>query len=233
MRGFFSHGEFGAGVLAIMPAAIAVTPFGLLLGANAAGKGLSLAEVLLMSALVFAGSSQFVAVDLWTDPAPWLALGVTALLVNLRHVLMSASLAGKLGRFGRGGRLLAVFFLADEVWAVAERRALQGPLPPGFYGGAAATLYLSWLFSTGLGVEIGALMADPRAWGFDFAFTALFIGLVAGFWRGWSSVPVVTASAGVAVAVHAILPGAWYVMAGALAGVAAAALGAGRKAARR
>lgn len=216
--------EFAAGVVAILPLAVAVMPFGLILGANAAAKGLSLAEVLAMSAFVFAGSAQFLAIDLWRDPAPWAALGLTTLLINLRHVLMGASFSQKLGRFGRAGRLVAVFFMADEIWAVAERRALERPLTPAFYAGLALPLYVNWLALTVAGAALGKLVADPRALGFDFAFTAVFIGLVAGFWKGRPTLKITVASAVAAVVVHRLLPGAWYVIAGAGAGIATAAL---------
>jgi 4-azaleucine resistance transporter AzlC len=216
--------ELRDGVFALLPVAVAVIPFGLILGANAAAKGLSVAEVLLMGALVFAGSAQFLAIDLWTHPAPWAALGVATVLINLRHVLMGASLSAKLGRFGRAGRYVAVFFMADEIWAIAERRALAQPLTPGFYFGGAMVLYLNWLVTIGLGAALGALMGDPARYGFDFAFTAIFIGLVAGFWQGRSSLAVVGASAATAVIVQRYVPGAWYVLAGALAGMIAAAV---------
>ena len=69
--------------------------------------------------------------------------------------------------------------LADEVWALAERRAGEQGLHRAFYAGLAAVMYLNWLLWTGLGTGLGAVIANPAAWGFDFAFTALFIGLVA------------------------------------------------------
>jgi 4-azaleucine resistance transporter AzlC len=215
--------EFRDGIAMLLPAAVAVVPFGLILGANAAAKELSVLDVVLMSALVFAGSAQFVAIDLWTHPAPWAALGFAVLLINLRHVLMGASLASKLGCFGRVGRCIAVFFMADEIWAMAERRALDRPLTPAFYAGAASLLYLNWCLTTGIGAALGALVAEPKAYGFDFAFTAIFIGLVAGFWRGRSSLAPVAASGAAAILVHRFVPGAWFVLAGALAGIAAAA----------
>ncbi|ODN71442.1 AzlC family ABC transporter permease [Methylobrevis pamukkalensis] len=220
-------GDFRAGVIAILPLVVAVIPFALILGANGVARGLSVSEVVLMSALVFAGSSQFLAIDLWTHPAPALSLGATALLINLRHVLMGASLSGKLDRFSSGGRLLAVFFMADEIWALAERRALDRPLTPAFYAGLAVPLYLNWVLLTGLGAALGGLVDDPAAFGFDFAFTAVFIGLVAGFWKGRQSLAVAAASAAGAIAVHALVEGAWFVIAGALAGVTVAALTAG------
>lgn len=177
--------EFRAGAFAILPAAVAVIPFGLLLGALAAKKGLTALEVGLMSALVFAGSSQFVAIEIWTAPAPWALLGLTALTINLRHVMMSASVARHMGSFGHRGRLVALFFLADEIWAMAERRAAeQGRLSPWFYAGLAATLYVNWVVWTVAGTALGTLIANPAAWGFDFAFVAIFIGLIAGFSEG-------------------------------------------------
>jgi predicted branched-subunit amino acid permease len=73
-------------------------------------------------------------------------------------------------------------------------------------------------------------MGDPARYGFDFAFTAIFIGLVAGFWKGRSSLAVVAASAVTAIVVERVVPGAWYVLAGALAGMIAAAAPAPREA---
>ena len=80
--------EIRAGVLAILPAAVAVIPFALLLGARASEQGLSPLEVGLMSALVFAGSAQFIAIDAWSDPVPWVILALTTLLVGVGEELM-------------------------------------------------------------------------------------------------------------------------------------------------
>jgi len=212
-----------AGLTAILPAAIAVVPFGLLLGAAAAEKGLTPLETGLMGAFVFAGSSQFVAVGLWTEPAPWLALGFTTLLINLRHVLMSASIAARFGEFPAWLRPVALFFLADEIWAVAERRAVDVPLTPAFYFAAAVLLYVNWLVWTVAGVLLGPALGDPQAIGFDFAFTAIFIGLIAGFWQGRRTGLVIATSGVTASLVHLAVEGPWYVLAGALAGVAVAA----------
>lgn len=214
--------DFRAGLTVILPAALAVIPFGLILGAAAAQKGLSPLEVGLMGALVFAGGSQFVAVDLWTDPAPWFALGFAAFLVNLRYVLMSASLAGKLKPFPKAGRALIVFFLADETWAIAERRAAATPLTVPFLLGLIPIFYLNWLVWTVLGTMIGDAIEDPAALGFDFAFTAIFIGLVAGFWKGPRTGIVMAVSAVASALTYLAVEGPWYVMAGAVAGIVAA-----------
>ena len=214
--------EFRAGLLLILPAGLAVIPFALLLGAAAAQKGLTPLETGLMSTMVFAGGSQFVAVDLWTHPAPWLALGFAALLVNLRFVLMTASIAGKLKGFSPLGRAFVVFFMADENWAMAERRAAQTPLTVPFLFGLTAIFYLNWVVWTVLGSWIGSAFENPERLGFDFAFTAIFIGLAIGFWKG-PSTGVVMAVSGIASALtYLAVDGPWYVMAGAIAGMATA-----------
>lgn len=216
--------EFRAGLFLIFPAVLAVIPFALILGAAAVQKGLSPLETGLMSTLVFAGGSQFVAVDLWTDPAPWLALGFAALLVNLRYVLMSASIARKLKRFPRAGRALLVFFLADETWALSEKRAAEAPLTLWFFLGLVPVFYLNWVVWTVIGAVVGSAFQNPERLGFDFAFTAIFIGLAAGFWQGRRTGSVAAASAAASALTYLAVEGPWYVMAGAVAGIAVAAL---------
>jgi 4-azaleucine resistance transporter AzlC len=224
--------EFRAGLADILPAAVAVVPFGLLLGARAVEQGLSVAEVAIMSATVFAGSAQFVAIDIWTHPAPWLVLAFSTLLVNIRHVLMGASLAGKLDAFPNALRPFFLLFMVDEVWAVAERRAIGHRLTPAYYVAMAGLLYINWVGWTVTGAWFGKLVADPEAFGFDFAFTAIFITLVTGFWRGASTAFVLAASSAAAVAAKLAFDGPWYIVAGAVAGIVAAAIASGRDASK-
>ena len=179
-----------------------------------------------MSATVFAGSAQFVVIDLWTEPAPWLFVALTTLLVNVRHVLMGASLAGKLGAFsdarsqaGGGAR-----FMVDETWAMAERRAMEAQA---FHAwlimpASPVPLYANWVICTCLGAAFGHSVSDPETYGFDFAFTAIFIGILTGFWRGTPTALVLAASSAAAVGIKLAVSGPWYILAGGLAGVVAA-----------
>lgn len=217
--------EFAAGMRAISPLVVAVAPIGLVFGAVAATKGLSPLEVMLMSGLVFAGGSQFVAMDIWTHPASWASAGLAALLVNLRHVLMSASLGTKMQAFGRRGRFAAMLFLADEIWAMAEFRAGEKTLTPSWFAGLVMPFYLTWVISGVAGSLLGAFLGDPAVIGLDFAFPAVFVVLVMGFWKGRETGAVLAASAGSAVLVHHLVPGVWYIAAGAAAGLATAVAG--------
>ncbi|MXN63536.1 branched-chain amino acid ABC transporter permease [Stappia sp. GBMRC 2046] len=216
-------GQATAGAVTILPIVVAVLPIGLLFGAVAAQKGLSPLEVALMSATVFAGGSQFVAIDIWQDPVSIGVMTFSALLVNIRHILMGASFAPKLKRFSRGQKYVAAFFLVDEIWAVAERRAMDRTITPAWYAGLALPLYAAWLASTTTGSIVGAALGDPSRYGLDFVFPAVFIFLVAGFWKGPKTGAVLAASTIAAVVTHTFVEGAWYIAAGALAGVATAA----------
>ena len=218
------------GLLDIWPAALAAVPIGLLFGALAASKGLSPFEVLLMSGLVAAGGAQFAAVELWATPTPVAAIVFSTLLINARHVLMGASLSPKLHGFSLPQKLLGVVWLVDENWAMAERRARTHRLTPAYWFAVAIPLIAGWLVTTTLGATIGAALGDPRRLGADFAFTALFIALVAAFWKGrvtgWT-----VAAAGVSSALTFKFAGSpWHVPVGAICGLAAAWFVAGQDA---
>ncbi len=216
--------EFRDGVITIAPLELAGMPFGLIFGAAAVTAGLTPGEAIFMSATVFAGSAQFLAVGLWAHPAPWLWLGFAVLLVNLRYVLMAASIARKMERFHPWQRWLAAFVLADENWAMTERRAVSRPLTPAFYAGMGLTTYVSWLVATTVGTIAGSFIPQPELFGLDFAFPAVVICLVLSFAKSWHAAPVVAASAIVALLTHRFVEGTWFVVAGGLAGMIAAIL---------
>lgn len=214
--------EFVAGLKSIAPVIVAAMPIGLVFGAVAAGKGLSPLETVLMSAMVFAGGSQFVAMDIWTHPASWTTLGFAALLVNVRHVLMGASLGRKMDAFRPWQKYLGALVMADENWAMAEARARRAPLTPAFFAGLSVLFYVNWVLCSLAGALLGAFLGDPAVIGLDFAFPAVFIVLVMSFWKGPATGMVLLASALASISVYLTVPGAWYIAAGAAAGLVAA-----------
>jgi len=219
-----SRRDFLAGAAEVAPVVVAYVPIGLLWGTLAAAKGISPLEAVMMSVIVFAGSAQFVAVDMWRDPVPALLLTFTALIINVRHVLMSASLSRHVEAIPRRWHALVAYFLVDESWALAERRVLDTPLTLAYYLGITLPLGLTWWISTGIGAMLGRALGDPAALGLDFAFSAMFIAILMGFWKGPRTLGVLAASGGVAAATHLAFEGPWYIVAGGLAGAAFAAL---------
>jgi 4-azaleucine resistance transporter AzlC len=216
--------DFAAGAFSILPVLAAAFPIALLFGTLSVARGLSVAETALMSMTVFAGALQFVAIDQWGDPVPVGLLAFTALVVNIRHVLMGASLGRSLGGFSPAQKYAGMFLLTDEGWAFAEQRARKGALTPAFYFGAGLALWCVWNIGTLAGALLGTGLGDTAAFGFDFAFAAVFIAILTGFWSDWRTGAVLLASGVVSALVKLSVSGAWYIMAGALAGIIVAAL---------
>jgi 4-azaleucine resistance transporter AzlC len=212
------------GAARTLPLALGVGAYGLVYGVLAGQAGMGAGAVLLMSATVFAGASQFVALDLWGAPLPVAALVLTTLVVNLRHVLMGAALQPWLAGLPPRTAYAAVFFMVDESWALTLAHLGRGRADPAFLVGSGLLLWVAWVGSTVAGRLLGAAVADPAAWGLDFAFTAAFLALAAGLWRGRQDLLPWAVAAAVALLGHALLPGKWYIVLGGLAGSLAGAL---------
>lgn len=175
--------EFWGGVRAQLPILLGTSPFGMIYGVAATQAGLPVGVALGMSAFVFAGSAQFLAVGLFGSGAPGLIIVLTTLVVNLRHMLYSASLAPYVRHLNRAWKYLLAFLLTDEAYAVAithyERSAsipAPGTARHWYTLGAGITLWISWQLSTAAGVLLGAQV--PSAWGLDFTLALTFIALL-------------------------------------------------------
>lgn len=221
--------EAWRGLLASLPVMLGFVPFGLVLGAQAVQKGFSLLEVPLMTGLNFGGGSEFVAIRLWTSPPQLLLIVAMTFLVNSRHLLMGAALAPHIQHLPKRQALPALFFMCDESWAMAladTRRRLAAGLPGAFsrpyYLGISAGLYMTWIACTALGAAIAPLVGNIEAYGFDMAFTAVFLVLLKGLWPGVRAARPWLLSLVAAAGTHLLVPGAWYVAAGALCGIAGA-----------
>ena len=137
---------------------------------------------------------------------------------------MGASLSRHMGHIDPRWRPLLLFMMADENWAFSERRALVAPLTLAYYAGLTAPMMVVWTTSSVVGALAGRSLGDPAAFGFDLAFSAVFIGILAGFWKGPRTGAVLGASAITAALAKVYVPGAWYIVIGGMAGVAAAAM---------
>jgi 4-azaleucine resistance transporter AzlC len=216
--------EFRRGLSDIAPMVIAYGPIGALWGTVAASKGLTPAEALLMSLGVYSGAAQFVAMDVWTQRLPLLLLAVTVFTVGLRHILMSASLSRHIAHFSTWRASVLLFWLTDEAWALMEREARQRPLTPSYFAGVSLPLWPTWAVGTFIGALAGNSLGDISIYGLDFAFPALFIAVVAGFWKDTSTALVIVVSAVAAILAKLNIDGAWYILIGGLAGMLVAVL---------
>ncbi|WP_068717013.1 AzlC family ABC transporter permease [Vibrio tritonius] len=217
-----SKTEFGRGLRASLPVMFGFIPFALVLGAQANQKGLSVIEVPLLTGLNFAGGSEFTAISLWTSPPHILLIVAMSILVNSRHLLMGAALTPYIAHLSKKKALGMLFFMCDECWAMgladAKTRQSKNLILPYFFG-VSFGLYSTWVIFTTIGAMLGPIIGDVEVYGFDMAFTAVFLVLLKGMWKGAVACRPWFVSLIVACVTYLLIPGAWYVAAGAIAGV--------------
>lgn len=184
--GMSAGGEFLAGCRDEAPLLLGVAPFGMIYGIAALSAGVPAWLAQLASAVVFAGAAQLVIVQMLAAGAGALPIALTSGLLNLRHVLYSASMAEYVRHLPRRWRLLLAYLLTDEAYAVAvlryQRRDHSEPLAPApdlrhwYFFGAGFTLWAGWQLSTAAGLLFGATI--PAEWELDFAVPLTFIALL-------------------------------------------------------
>ncbi len=214
----------GRGFVAALPVAFSVAAYGSVLGVLAVQQGLTWLELLLMNLFVFAGSAQFVMIQMWTVPLPVLPALLASFIINLRYLLISASLAPLFAGKSLAHKLTHVHLVADENWAVTIAAQRQGRADTTFLFGGGLCVQLAWCLGTMLGHRLGVAIANPEAFALDFAFVAVFTALTVSLWRGKRDLIPWIVAAGVAILVEALLPGKWYILAGGLSGAATALL---------
>ncbi|MCW4116692.1 AzlC family ABC transporter permease [Aurantimonas sp. MSK8Z-1] len=219
-----SRSDFRAGLRDVLPVLLAIMPFGIVYGALAVDAGLSVLEACGLSLTIYAGASQLVALQMVGLGAPLWVVLFALTMVNLRHLLYSASVGRHLGAFSWWQKALAFCFLVDPVFGAAETRVLTHRLSPTYYFAFALALYGGWQVATLIGATLGGFIGDPAALGLDFILPVYFLTMVMEFRHRAGFYPVAAISAVASIAVYALIGPPWHVTLGALAGLGYAAL---------
>lgn len=170
---------FLQGVKDCVPTLLGYISIGLAFGVVGIASDLSVLEIFLLSVLVYAGSAQFIFCGLYIAGAPIAAVIVTIFIVNLRHLLMSLSLAPHFTRYSTLRNIGFGTLLTDETFGVAtvtvgKEKSLGGR----WMDGLNVTAYVVWIISCTIGGVIGQWLPDPTVWGLDYALVAMFIALL-------------------------------------------------------
>ncbi|MEM8551293.1 MAG: AzlC family ABC transporter permease [Pseudomonadota bacterium] len=227
-----SSREFRNGAVAVLPIVGAVAPFAVMFGTIASQANLSVLEITVMSAAIYAGASQFVAVDLFEQSLPLWLIVVSVLAVNFRHLLYSAAMTPMVRALTRLQRAAVFFFLVDPQFAASEARVEKGPgFTFAWYMGYALPLYVTWVALSAAGAAGGQLIGNPQTYGIDMLLPVYFLALVMGFRRRSRWGAVVTVSAATALLVYAapqwgltFLGPPWHVTIGGIAGILVAVI---------
>jgi predicted branched-subunit amino acid permease len=227
LRPHFSLAGLGLGARMALPAFPGFIMFALAFGTAAAQKGLSLGEAMGLSAFVYAGASQMVGLEIWQQvwsPATILTIVTVTAVVNARMILLGATLQPWLRHEPKARAALNLFLITEAGWIIGTRYQNEGGRDVGVLLGAGLTLYVVWFLSTLGGYFVGALVPEPRRFGLDLVMPIFFAVMLVPLWKGARpALPWLVAGL-VALLVHAFVPGYLFIIAGALAGVAAGML---------
>jgi 4-azaleucine resistance transporter AzlC len=199
-----------------------ILAYGAVWGGLARQHGLSVGEALAMCLLVSAGTAQFVALPMLGSGAPAWLLVVTTYIVNLRHYLMAASLAPYFAGLSRWRLALLAHGISDESYALTQARFAGQPAHPAYFAGVVVAIYGAFYGGSLAGALLGSRIPDPRRFGLDFVFPAVFIAILAPILRARWQWAVAGVAAMIALAVAVGVGGTWHI---AVAGLSASVLG--------
>lgn len=201
-----------------LPISAFVVLFGLAFGLAATQTGLSTETSLAMSALVFAGASQFAALDLWGTQVPLLPLALTVFAINARHLLMGATLYPWLSTLPPAKRYGVMFVASDANWAMAMQALDSGKPGLGLMLGGGLALWLAWVLGTWLGIYFGSAIEDPVSFGLDMVMGCFLLAMVVGGQKNLRMLVIWALAAAASLVAYWYLPSNSHVVVGALAG---------------
>lgn len=214
----FNRRMVWAGFKKLAPVSLFVVIFGAAFGLAAVQAGLDGSVILAMSALVFAGASQFAALELWGPQVPLLTLMITVFAINARHLLMGASLYPWLRQLPPTQRYGVMLIASDANWAMAMQAFNRGQPAIGLLLGGGLALWSAWIVGTWLGVYFGSAIEDAKSLGLDMVMGCFLLAMVAGGEKNLRILMIWVVAAGASLLAYWYLPDNSHVVVGALAG---------------
>jgi len=210
--------DYVAGARTVAPVLVGVVPFGLVAGAAAVEADLSVAQAIGLSTVVFAGAAQLAVIELLGQDAPLAVVVGTALVINARMFMYSASIAPYFEGLAARVRPLVAYLLADQIYALSIVRFRESGTSTWYYLGVASPLWGVWVVTTIVGALVGTRI--PSWLPLEFAVPLTFLALLVPVVEDRASLVAAVGGGGVAV-VGAGLPYNLGLLAGALGGIGA------------
>ena len=169
--------EFWKGVLAQLPLQLGIVPFGLVFGVLGIASGLSVAQTILMSSIVFGGASQVVFTQLWSTGTSPIVTGGSVAIINMRHVIYSANISKYISVLSLKWRIALGYLLTDEAFAVSFQEFENNNRFAHYHLlGGGLTLWFFWQISTIAGVLLGTKI--PSNLNLEFAIPLTFMAII-------------------------------------------------------
>ena len=202
----------------LLPLSLFVTLFGAAFGLAAVQAGLDSVTILAMSALVFAGASQFAALELWGPQVPIFTLAITVFAINARHLLMGATLFPWLRQLSPRRRYGVMFVASDANWAMAMQAFNRNQPGMGLLLGGGLALWAFWVLGTWLGLSFGGVIKEPKNLGLDMVMGCFLLAMVVGGEKSPRMTFIWLVAAAASLLAWRYLPENSHVVVGALAG---------------
>lgn len=203
MVGFKQSGsEFKDGVQDGLPIFAAYLPYGIAYGLLARQAELTLFQSILMSAAVYAGTAQLIAVAMIASGQGLLSIVFTTFVVNLRYLLMNGALSQSMKGWSRWPQLIISYYVSDETFVVLTNRSNHQPLSPHYGLGVNMTALAGWLLSSCVGFTAAAHIPSLDQFGIDFALPAVLIVLATLMTKSRLSFVVATCSGILAISLN-------------------------------
>lgn len=214
----FQPAKVRSELIRMLPISLFVVAFGAAFGLAAVQKGLAPFYSILMSILMFAGASQFAAIDMWGAEVSVIPVMVVVFAINSRHLLMGASLYPMLKDVSPAKRYGLILLLTDANWAVAAQEYQNGRRNLEVILGGGLVLWLAWIIGTWLGVYFGGLLQNPKSLGLDMVLGCFLLAMALGGKKNLRVLVAWALAAAASLAAWKWLPANTHVVAGALAG---------------
>ncbi len=207
-----------AGFVQLVPLSIFVIIFGLAFGLAATQTGLDAWSTIAMSTFVFAGASQFAAMELWGQEISLLPLAITVFAINARHLLMGATLYPWLRHLPPSKRYGVMLVITDANWAMSLQKFSRGEPAMGLLFGGGLTLWSFWVLGTWLGIYFGNAIQDPVSLGLDMVMGCFLLAMLVGGKKDTRVFAIWCVAAIASLLAYWFLPANSHVVVGALAG---------------
>lgn len=206
------------GVMRAVPIVLGYVPVGLAYGILAQKAGISPLNTILMSILVYAGSSQLIAVSLFGAHVPVLSIIMTTFVVNLRHLIMTSALTPYLKHWRTWELAAFAYEVTDETFAVHSTQFPESVPGKAEVFAINLTAQTAWITGTILGIVLGQLVTNVKPFALDYALPAMFVALLVLQIRHWRHVVVALMTGTLALFLHQLGMTQWHVMTAAVIG---------------
>lgn len=206
------------GFLANLPISLSVFAYGLVLGSICNTKNIDYLQLMLMNIFIFAGSSQFVIVDMLSNNLSLTAIIGSAILINMRYFLKGTTLDKLFLNSSIKQKLLIIHFVTDESWAITMKSMKEKDITIFFLLGGSLCIFLSWILGTSIGYFFAELIIEPKNYGLDFTFYAMFIAILTTMYKSKNDFFTFFATALIAIILEKLLGNSIYILISAMLG---------------